>query len=445
MHRKKTTLLNTISSRPPKAACPKLSSSLKTFPPPRKHPLPHSTLPTPSGQATPTLEPDRERPDEVGNPTPHLRTFNRTRFATQPYRFSPPHIERILNLIASQQNFHLDPKSEITQGIVPNPDVLTPRNLKKISPEIQQKHNLKPGQGVFVLNPEEATTIKPAAPIPPTPTQPSTPTPTQPSTPNSNQPSTPTPTQPIPPTQPSTPTPTQPSTPNSNQPNTPNAIHPTGPPLMPLYAAAQVDRFFLPATPSKYILYLTPKNLPEIPPSPLKNHLQKFREIMEARRENQKGRIQYFHLHWPRNPRFFSAGPKILSVRKCKHPTFVFTEDPAYVMLSFNVIKTNRIDMRYLTGLLNSKLMEFWLKHRGKIQGNHYQVDRAPLLTLPILQPNHPEKTQRIIQLVKRIEEQKKEGKDSTPLENKLDSLIFRLYNLGAETVALIRQDLAPN
>ena len=73
-------------------------------------------------------------------------------------------------------------------------------------------------------------------------------------------------------------------------------------------------------------------------------HLKKYREIMRERRENKTGQIDDYHLHWPRDRRFLEPGPKILCVRKCEAPTFAYTEDEAYVMMSFNVIKTDRID-----------------------------------------------------------------------------------------------------
>ena len=38
------------------------------------------------------------------------------------------------------------------------------------------------------------------------------------------------------------------------------------------------------------------------------------------------------------------------------------------------VEKSDRINLKYLTALLNSKLVTFWLKYKGKIQGDNYQV-----------------------------------------------------------------------
>ena len=295
-------------------------------------------------------------------PADAQRTFHRERFANTPFRFPPPQAEKLLDKIAARQNFSLLP-SEIAQGIVPNPDVLNTRNLKKIPDSKRKKHDLAPGQGVFVLRPHE---------LPPL---------------------------------------------------SPNEAHL----LKPVYEAALTSRYYLPEQPSRQLLYLTPHTAPCLPGS-LRPHLEKFREIMEDRRETRKGRIEWFHLHWPRKEDFFQPGPKLLSVRKCKRPTFLYTEQPAYVMLSFNVIKSDRINLRYLCGLLNSSLMETWLQHRGKMQGNQFQVDRDPLLELPIYVPEDAASVHRVVELVERIREARGQGAESETLEKELDEVVWGLY-----------------
>lgn len=74
---------------------------------------------------------------------------------------------------------------------------------------------------------------------------------------------------------------------------------------------------------------------------------------------------------------------------------------PCYVSQTFNVIKTHRINLLFLTGLLNSRLVRFWLKHKGKMQGNHFQLDKEPLLAIPICAPAASEQN-RIAKLVER-------------------------------------------
>jgi len=156
--------------------------------------------------------------------------------------------------------------------------------------------------------------------------------------------------------------------------------------LKPLYEPENFDRFYHNKNNSKSLIYIPKKEEPE---PHILEHLEKYRPIMEERRENKSGSIEYFNLHWPRDEEFFSEGPKVLSLRKCPNrPVFSYTEDDCYVMLSFNVIKTERLNSKYLTALLNSNLIAFWLKYQGKMQGDLYQVDKGPLMNIPVFEPN---------------------------------------------------------
>lgn len=114
----------------------------------------------------------------------------------------------------------------------------------------------------------------------------------------------------------------------------------------------------------------------------------------------------------------------------------------AYVMLSLNVIKTQRINVKYLTGLLNSKLVAFWLKHKGKMQGNNYQIDKEPLLNIPIVDTNSKNKklADELINLVDEILKVKEQDKNANTqeLENKTNSLVYKLYNLTEEEIKII-------
>ena len=153
--------------------------------------------------------------------------------------------------------------------------------------------------------------------------------------------------------------------------------------LKPLYEPTHIEKYSRRPTDLQIIYakkgYFDPEEAPSIVA-----HLRRFREIMEARRENQTGQIQFYNLHWPRNESFFKKGEKLLVPRKCSEPTFYHTEDPAYVMLSMNVIRTLRMNMRFLSAVLNSSVVRYWLRYRGNMQGLNFQIDAAPLLRIPI-------------------------------------------------------------
>ena len=215
--------------------------------------------------------------------------------------------------------------------------------------------------------------------------------------------------------------------------------------IKPLYEPFQMQRYHLSPANDKCLLYITKANWRNDAPT-LLAHLGRYKNIMQQRRENQNGRIDFMHLHWPRDERFFKDGAKILSVRKCvDSPVFVYYEPQAYVMMAVNVIKTSRWDMKFLTGVLNSKLVAFWLRNKGKMQGNNYQVDKEPLqgIPLPIVDALQQ---QPIISLVDPILEAKKSNPetDTTDIESKIDRLVFHLYNLTYDEVLIIYDNEVP-
>lgn len=113
----------------------------------------------------------------------------------------------------------------------------------------------------------------------------------------------------------------------------------------------------------------------------LKAHLDQFKDVITS--DNKP-----YGLHRARVESFF-IGEKIVALRKCAgKPIFAYANGENYMSATFYIIKTNRVNMKYLTGLLNSKLIEFWLKNRGKMQGANYQLDKEPLQQIPIAVPS---------------------------------------------------------
>lgn len=95
--------------------------------------------------------------------------------------------------------------------------------------------------------------------------------------------------------------------------------------------------------------------------------------------------------------------------------------------------------MKYLTGLLNSKLIEYWLRNKGKMQGNNFQIDKEPLLAIPLI--NADEKiTKQIESIVDAILSAKKNNPaaDTANLEQQIDHLVYRLYDLTDEEISIV-------
>ena len=181
------------------------------------------------------------------------------------------------------------------------------------------------------------------------------------------------------------------------------------------------------------------KHPSSIKPYPyIKAHLDKFRKVITS--DNWP-----YGLHRARDERFFK-GEKIIAVRKCSEPAFTYTDFDCYVSATFYVIKTERINLKYLTAILNSKLVAFWLRNKGKMQGNNYQIDKEPLLAVPIYKPSNQDQ-KAIIALVDQIlftingddyANNPATQAKVEELERQNDKMVYELYGLTPEEIAVV-------
>jgi len=138
-------------------------------------------------------------------------------------------------------------------------------------------------------------------------------------------------------------------------------------------------------------------------------------------------------------------GEKILSLRKTPSPYFTYTDFPCFVSQTYFILKPSDINLKYLTGLLNSNLIFFWLKHKGKKQGNQLQIDKEPLLEIPIYKPDKNENNiesdiARLVDKIRNLEQQKQGIKldsdkrvleqEISAYEKQINKLIYKLYKI---------------
>ncbi|EIS2909591.1 class I SAM-dependent DNA methyltransferase [Campylobacter jejuni] len=209
--------------------------------------------------------------------------------------------------------------------------------------------------------------------------------------------------------------------------------------VKPYYDTQNFLKFFFKKNNHQWLIYTNssfknPNSMDDYPN--LKKHLDKFQNVITS--DNKP-----YGLHRARDEKFFTGSPRIVALRKCVgEPKFSYVDFDCYVSATFYVIKTQRINVKYLTAILNSKLIAFWLKHKGKMQGNNYQIDKEPLLNIPIVTINS--KNQKIadelINLVDEILKAKEQDKNANTqeLENKINSIVYKLYNLTEEEIKII-------
>lgn len=211
--------------------------------------------------------------------------------------------------------------------------------------------------------------------------------------------------------------------------------------VKPLYTSNELHKYCSIKSNNLNIIYTdsTFKNINTIKEYPnIKNHLDRYKSIITS--DNKP-----YGLHRSRNEEFFKQ-ERILSLRKCSEPTFTYSKSETYVLQSYNIIKSTRINLKYLTGILNSKLIKFWLLKKGKMQGDIYQVDKEPLLDIPIHKTSNKELEIQMITLVDKIIKAKVQEHEadndhdkefyhnySKSIESDIDNLVYKLYDITGE------------
>lgn len=166
--------------------------------------------------------------------------------------------------------------------------------------------------------------------------------------------------------------------------------------LKPYYILSAVERFRLAPQPSHWLLYLTKQTASTIEELPrIASHLKRYRGVLERRREVASGALAWWHLHWPREERLFTA-PRILCVQMGHVPRFVFADRPTFVGFSQNVIvertnadasnlsKPGEPSLAALSAILNSSPARGWFESYAKRRGANLDISGSVLKRFPL-------------------------------------------------------------
>ncbi len=214
--------------------------------------------------------------------------------------------------------------------------------------------------------------------------------------------------------------------------------------LKPYYGTKQINRYLSIPENEHRIIYADKyfrEHINEFPN--LKSHIDRFKKILTSA-------FAPYGLHRAREERFFT-GQAIFLLRKTMYPAFTYVDFPCYVTRALLVLKPKGINLKYLTGILNSKVIYFWLKHKGKKQGEQLQIDKTPLLNVPLLKIDEKEQ-EKIAALVDTVMARNAElhktsentdkwhalKAEVAQLEHKIDQEVYKLYGLNNEAIEVI-------
>ena len=177
------------------------------------------------------------------------------------------------------------------------------------------------------------------------------------------------------------------------------------------------------------------------------NHITKRESILKARKDSRTtmGDKHY----WYQPVRFGTLklfnGDKILGPGIVCRNKFVL-DDQGYAFSFGNMyaIATDNsgIDLRVLVGILNSKLIEFYLHKVAPVkQGGYFSYGATVLENIPLNYPRGIIKDN-ILELVEQVISSLKYNPvaDTSAIESKIDHLVYQLYGLTDEEIKIIEE-----
>lgn len=204
--------------------------------------------------------------------------------------------------------------------------------------------------------------------------------------------------------------------------------------IKPFYEESSIDKFRLKNDKEfKNLIYLTRDNCKSIEALPnLKAHLEKFKAIMDVRRETMKGTNKWYQMHWPRKQEYFDL-PKIVIPGMFNSPKAAYVKEAAYFGLSSNIITgiQKEEDLFIILAILNSKFAYFWFTKHGKMRGAGVDIGVDKLRNLPIPELNTNE-SKELGLLSKEIFLGNLAGMNS------LDMAVYKAYRFTAEEITSI-------
>ncbi|RLC20046.1 MAG: class I SAM-dependent DNA methyltransferase [Deltaproteobacteria bacterium] len=211
-----------------------------------------------------------------------------------------------------------------------------------------------------------------------------------------------------------------------------------------LIIGGEINKYCLKPVSNKVIIYISSslkiKDYPNI-----KRHIEQYRNKLEQRVETKSGSIPYYLMLRPRREKLFTNS-KILIRQTANRILAAYDEEQWYCLKSGLIIQlpeTSEISYFYLLALLNSALMDFI--YRDLVNENvriFPEVKPVQLFKLPIEKSNstHRNKIDKIVSQILAAKKQDPNA-DTTALEKKTDQLVYKLYGLTKEEIAIVEQE----
>ena len=142
------------------------------------------------------------------------------------------------------------------------------------------------------------------------------------------------------------------------------------------YKNSDIDKYFVETEGDiKYLLYIDdnfePKKFPQIIA-----HLQKFKEVLQARLDRYGEKYPWYRLHRPHKKDIYEQ-PKIVTSRWGRENSYAIQKGNFFENSDINLYIPNgktQESLEYILALLNSKVLNFWIGYKGRERAVSRQI-----------------------------------------------------------------------
>ncbi|WQS25338.1 class I SAM-dependent DNA methyltransferase [Helicobacter pylori] len=127
-----------------------------------------------------------------------------------------------------------------------------------------------------------------------------------------------------------------------------------------------------------------------------------------------------------------------------KEPCFVYEEKGFYAPAPANIVTGDKMEIKYITALLNSKCIYFAMRKfymGGGIEGE-LKTNNLEKIPIPQITPENQKLAHKITDGVKQILALKEKDANTQQLEKEIDALVYQLYNLTDEEIKIIEEGI---
>ena len=165
-------------------------------------------------------------------------------------------------------------------------------------------------------------------------------------------------------------------------------------------------------------------------------HLKKFENRLKARPEVKQGRMPWYALsryasdYWQEFEQ-----PQIVWGNLAQYPKFAFASAGFYLSAPATMMVA---DSEYLLGIMNSRITRYWVSQSAAERQGGF-LEFKPMYISPIAIPDPPENegiSDRVSQIL--AAKDVNPAADVSDLENEIDQIIYLLYGLTDEEIAIV-------